>query len=600
MTFGILTFLYILLNRYDFLAGPQKYFVLKILNIQNPLLFQKDILTSLSNQTYYTFLAWPFAWLASWIDLRWTFFIGHILTTFFYLYGVYRLGKTIFKDPQLAFLGVLGVFFIKPVLIDSSLYPTVFYHRNVSWVLQIFAILYFLNRRPVITGILLGLAFDVTPYAASHLALLFAFSIFFERKEFHFREIMQGGTVFLLTAAPMLLWRLLKSGDITLLIPPSVWLSLLKFTAAIYCFPSTLWQSQYGQRSTFLMALVWPFLYSAGFIRRFLSFDGIHKKIGLLMGGVVFLFALGTIFSELFPLAVVLQLQFFRAHRFFVLFSILYFVFYLLHRFREEARFIPRFFISVTLAAFLASKMILCTVLAAIDFLLSQSLLKRIRPTLQITILFLLGCAAVIPSLKQPLLLNRLFHLNLFFPVACVLTLLFLKNFVRLPVYAFFFVLTLLPPYWGIEKQFFKNPILALTDQIEWPWTSRVSQPYESFFKWAESNTKQDALFLTPPVPVFVRYFSILAKRGEILSIEGSVAATSFSYGKEWSKRMGDFGGFPIESFQERYDQLSTEKLTTLLKTYPFDYVVTLTRGKSLDWPIAFQNDEIIAYRVPG
>ena len=421
--FFFLTILYILFNRYDYLVGPQKYFVQKILSIQNPSLYQRDILTMLQNETYYSFLAWPIAYLNRWVDLRWIFFAGHFVTTFFYLYGVYLLAKEIFKDSRVAFLGMLGVFVIKPVLIDASLYPTVFYHRYVSWALQIFSVIYFLRRSPLTSGLLLGLAFQATPYAAAHLVLIYAFVILVRWKEFNLKEVLKLAGSFLVTAVPMLFFRLSVSGDIPLIRPSEEWLSLLKLTTAIYCFPSALWRLENGQLNCFLMALVWPFLFLASFFKKYLRVEGVHKMIWSFMGALLFLFFLGTVFSEIWPVAFILQLQLFRAHRFFVLFSVLYFTHYLVNRFSEEKEWMGRLWLALILTAFIASKMILCVALAAADFLLNQGFFgKKLRFFFRSAILAVLGLLMVIPSGLQPSALDRLFHLDLFFAAASILT----------------------------------------------------------------------------------------------------------------------------------------------------------------------------------
>jgi len=597
--FLLLTALYILFNRYAFLVGPQKFFVQKILSLKNPLLFQRDILTTLQNETYYTFLAWPIAFLSRWLDLRWIFFVGHFITTFFYLYGVNALGQVLFKDSRVAFLATLGVFFIKPVLVDSSLYPTVFYHRNVSWVFQIFSMIAFLRKRPIASGVLLGLAFDATPYSATHLFLVFAVAVLLDRSFLGWQGLLKGSVGFLVTATPMVLWRLARSGDIPLGPPPSDWLLLLRKTASIYCFPSTFLKPEYGHLNTFLMALVWPFLFFASFFRKFLSWDGVHRTVGLWVIGIGFLFVLGTVFTELWPLSSVLQLQFFRAHRIFVLLTILYFSHYLSSRFMEETHWLPRLFVAVNLTAFLASKMILCAFLTFTDFLLHGQIFKgRLKSFIQGGWVVLLLVGAAIPSSLGPALLNRAFHLDGSFILAGGVTFCFLLGSLSPLIYACLFVFTLLPSYWGITRPFFEKPFSTLAKQIEWPWTSRVSSQYLSFFDWIRNHTAPEALFLIPPDPEITGHFSLLAERGEVLSTAGSVSVTSFAYGKEWEQRMKDFGGLPADGFQKRYNQFTTDQLKALSSKYRFEYFTTFQGTQSVDFPLVFENEKMRVYRL--
>ena len=575
LAFFVLTIFYILLNRYDYLVGPQKYFAQKILSIQNPSWYLRDILTVLQNETYYCFLAWPLAFLNKWIDLRWIFFVGHFVTTFFYLYAVYVLAKTIFEDSRIAFLSVMGVFVIKPVLIDASLYPTVFYHRYVSWALQIFSIIYFLRRSPLASGLLLGLGFNITPYAAAHLVLMYTFVILVRRKDFPFQEVLKLAGSFSVIAAPMLFFRLSTSGDIPVIKPPEEWLALLKLTTAIYCFPSALWQPENGQLACFLMALVWPFLFLASFLKKFLRVEGTHQMIGYLMGAVLFLFFLGTIFSEIWPVAAVLQLQLFRAHRFFVLFSILYFTHYLSSRYLEQEEWPARSWVAVIMTAFVASKMILCVALTAIDFILRSNWIgEKLKKTFQSAAITLLGIGALIPGRFQPSLVNRLFHLDGFFVAACVLTFVFLDQFFKPSlrvkqgrllggglIYAALLVLVLLPSYWQVEKQFLRNPLATLSSQIEWPWTMKMGPEYKSLLNWVNTQTDQNALFLNPPDHTLIKYFKVATGRGEVSSLAGGILIASLKYGREWYQRMLDLEGIPKEKAMSRYLLLTPDKV---------------------------------------
>src|SRR3989338_6624626 len=94
--FALMTVLYIIFNRYKFLEGPTREFTWKVLTVLDPGLFKHDVLATLSNDAYYTFLAWPLAFLNRWFSLYSIYFVGHCMSTFFYLYFVYRIGKNLF------------------------------------------------------------------------------------------------------------------------------------------------------------------------------------------------------------------------------------------------------------------------------------------------------------------------------------------------------------------------------------------------------------------------------------------------------------------------------------------------------------------------
>jgi hypothetical protein len=613
--FAVLTAFYILLNRYDFLVGPQGHFLAKIKSIQNPGLDQNDFFIHLSNRLHGTLPAWPLAYLSTCFDfdIPWLFLGGHFISTLFYLAGVFYISMTLFKDKPLAFFTVLAFFFIKPVLVDASLYPTYFYHRNIAWALQLFSIYFLFTRRLGWAGLLLGLSFDCSAYTGAHLLMLFGFALVCLFREYCWRDLLKGAVAFLTVASPILIWSLSAEEGASLRPAGEQWLSQLRVVAPGYLFPSMFLQPESGKITTVLMAFVWPFYYLASFLRGYVRWTGIHRLVGWMMVGVLVLFALGTLFSEVWPISAALKLMLFRSHKYFVLFAILYFMHYLASRYREESGAISRVFVVVVVVAFLSSKMILCTTLALVDAAL-QGVYARggLRRNCLIIVMGLMLVLALIPFSYQPPVLNRLFHLDIPFFAVCLLTAIGViwhsrrpsENSSRIPVlwlaYVCAFTVILLPTYWGKGDSFRTNPVKMFADQIAWPWKQQLSEGDRSLFRWIRENTEKRAVFLTPMHDgLMTSHFFWETQRATVLSSGAELSILSPTYAKEWFERMEFFKGLPITNLLERYRTITEGELLTFGLRYPFDYLIYHRGGRRLDFPVAHENEKYVIYRIP-
>lgn len=619
LAFMFIACLYVLFNKHGFIVSPDREFAWKVLGVYDPSLFQKDVLTTLSNRVYYSFLAWPLAFLLRSFSLQWIFFVGHLVTTFFYLYFVYRIGKTIFKDGFVAFLVSLGVFVIKPVLVDASLYPTCFHHRNVSWVLQLLAIDLFLNRKLSWASFVIGIAFLITPYAVAHLTFMIVFVILFQWKQFSFRTLIRSAGIFLILISPMVAWRL-RFSDLSMVSAGDEWWQFVRTYVPSYFFPSTLWRPENGGMATLLMGFVWPFYFLASFVKGYVSYEKEeHRTVVLLMVGLLVLLFIGYFFAEVIPWVTVAQLMIFRSHRFFVLFSIIYFSFYLIMRFRDEQKSLPsKLLVGATAAAFLSSKMILCTALAAVDCLTWLMIRnEHMKKVIQIGVSVALGIAVVIPASLQPDLFNRLFHVDLPFGAFWLLTSLFYQggvasgpasairnNTIRVEwlAYVTLFVILLMPRYWGVEKNFIKNPVQTILKQVQWPWNLPYSSAHHSLFEWVQRETPLDSIFLIPLMDDELnRYFKVVTRRGEVINVSNSMAVISLEFAREWERIYTVFRSMtelPFEKIRDRALKRTTDEIEGLYDEYPFDYYVSLQGAQPLDFPVAFENDRFVVYQV--
>lgn len=610
--FLVVAFLYILFNRHGFIVSPDREFSWRVLSAGDPQLFQGDILTTLSNRIYYSFLAWPLAFLNRWFSLQGIFFTGHFITTFFYLYFVYRIGKTLFRDARIAFLVSLGVFVIKPVLVDASLYPTGFHHRNVAWVLQLLAIDLFLRRRLLSVAVAMGVAFLITPYAVAHLASMMAFALLFQWKTYEFRTLLKAVVIFFILITPMLAWRVRASG-LSLVSAGDEWWQFVRTYVPSYFFPSLLWRPENGGLNNFLMAFVWPFYFLASYAKRYVKPEHVHRTILLLMGGLLVLLFMGYFFAEVIHFIFIAQLMIFRAHRFFVLFSIIYFSYYLVMRFREEEALLPKLLIVVMAAAFLSSKMILCTSLLAADFCLQFFKNKRLKNLLTGAGLIALSAILIVPEARQPHIVNRLFHLNLPFGAFWLATFWFYQQSFagketnggadrisfRWLVYTALFTFLLFPSYWGVGKQFIKHPLKTTLDQVQWPWQLPYDAEHQSLFQWVRTETPPDAVFLIPLMDDGLnRYFKTETKRGEVVNTGNSMAVISLDFARKWKELYTAFEPFVEPPVEEKVLQMTTKQIRQFYGRYPFDYYVTLRQAKPLDYPLAFQNERFIVYRI--
>lgn len=167
----------ILIHGYKFNTSDQKIVIPFILKKFNPILFPNDPIfaqVSSENSLFYVLMAKTM----NFIPLESTFFILYLLCHLGLFFGIYLLGKTIFKSKYLAILSIMP--FLMPKFVAGLLtytYDTFFLYRLVGETLLVYLLFFIVKNRFRLSAMVAGVGalihpisfipnFFVTPVAA--------------------------------------------------------------------------------------------------------------------------------------------------------------------------------------------------------------------------------------------------------------------------------------------------------------------------------------------------------------------------------------------------------------------------------------------------
>ena len=291
----------------------------------NPDLYPDDYLVA--QKPYFITLLWEFiAFVAkfSGLGLPFLFLAGHVASVFFTFWAMYRLGMTLFGRAETA-AGALLLFLLANgmSLGDGTTLEGIFNTRVAALPLLLLSWDLLLKERPIGSYLLLGAAFLIHPLTAAHMLGLIVFASLASWKRFGPVRIGLGLLLFLIVASPLLVWKGQHNpASLSFFAVPSGWVEILRLRSAHHISPIG-WHWETLIRTLVLTsALVW--LLS----RRTPSFQ--RRMILAALIAVATMCLAAAIFTEVLPLAVVIQFQLFRSSVFinyhlYLFFSAFYF-----------------------------------------------------------------------------------------------------------------------------------------------------------------------------------------------------------------------------------------------------------------------------------
>ena len=273
----------------------------------DPALYANDPMVKETLADYPSFFFRLLAVVVARVDLNSAYFWLHVLTAAAVLLAAYGLGKAIFKDRAsgivLALLMLAGH---HRALAGDDLYSLGFTHTWAVFPLAIWAMMLLYKERHLAAFALLGIIFNLHALTAGYLLVMFmAWAIFdYRRPGWKWRLVGMLG-VFTLLASPTLLDMMNHRQQFG-----PQWLERTRIRSADHSFPSTWWTTGASDVPRFALLL--------GLSAVSLSFSADRRnqrKTLLLAAGVGFLFLVGYVFSEIWPVATVVRSQLFRSSR---------------------------------------------------------------------------------------------------------------------------------------------------------------------------------------------------------------------------------------------------------------------------------------------
>jgi endo-1,4-beta-xylanase len=192
-------------------------------------------------------------------------------------------------------------------LAGEALYSPGFTHTWAMFPWSLLALYFFFKDRHLAAFLLSGLIFNFHALEAGHLLLIMSFAALFEVRRVGWRMLAASAALFLVAAAPTITLMVVRNQ------PPAdygLWLELMHIRSADHSFPSSWWQEGVSDIPRFACIL--------GLAAVALGFrlpPRMKRKTLLLMAAIGILFVVGTVFTDVYPVSLVIRAQFFRSSR---------------------------------------------------------------------------------------------------------------------------------------------------------------------------------------------------------------------------------------------------------------------------------------------
>ena len=303
------------INPYRYGLSDHSIIIPFIKTYVNGNLYPNDYLLA-ESQYFYTYLWHAFALLVKYIpiDIPTLFFLAYFLSIYMTFVAVYLIAITLFKNTQVAFLSLFLLLFPFQTLGGVGTLDVLFYTRVASMPVLLFSLYFYLKERYIESFFLQGVGFLVHPLSAAYMiAVLFVASIS-NLKFIGARRMLLCIGILSILVSPIFVWKLLYSPpSLGLLYADPKWIELLRLRASHHISPGI---------KSFLRAGIVLVAFLISWKHRPVA--NYHRIIFYCTMTIVGLCVVGTIFTQIIPLAIVVQFQLLRSFRILVYLAIIY------------------------------------------------------------------------------------------------------------------------------------------------------------------------------------------------------------------------------------------------------------------------------------
>jgi hypothetical protein len=312
-TFGINPYTYGLYNH--FVSIP---FFNEVLN---PSLYPGDHLVA-ELEYFYTWFLKVLAQLSSLTGLPsdQLFFTVYIFTAIATVAAFYKLALTISGRSVIALVATILFLFGFKTLGGVGTFESLLMERSLVLPLELFALERLFRKKFITAFALAGLAFPIHPLSSIYVGGIIGFATLCSAvsdKPSYFKSLIAGAIAFILLASPSLYLKFivdapyLPGGT-----PDAGWLEILSLRSAHHVFPLTWSLTEWITTGLFLIGFHLSF--------QALSKQSGHRQMQFGVWAVLLMCSVGFICSELIPVGLPIQFQFFRSFRFLVYLGIIY------------------------------------------------------------------------------------------------------------------------------------------------------------------------------------------------------------------------------------------------------------------------------------
>tara|TARA_B100001115_G_C15847962_1_gene428466 strand:- start:5000 stop:6658 length:1659 start_codon:yes stop_codon:yes gene_type:complete len=297
------------INQYHFGMWNQFISLPWLYELIDPANYPHDLLVEQysNSPTFFLFLLkWALPFFGENVPLL--FFSFYLICLALTIYSFYRLGQEIFKSKEAGVLAVVLLSFAFPVIGDVSIWDTLLMERTITYPILLLSILHLYKGRLWYAILLLGLAFNIHPLSAIYVIAASALAVLLT--EGFKKEYIWQGFFLLLMVSPVLLLKFSNTapGESSLSFSET-WMEVMRLRNGHHTFPSEFPPSIFLK--TALIILSYYVILAKG------NFAPKAKVFLHAFGGsILFMMLLGTVFTEFFPVKLIIQFQFYRAFLF--------------------------------------------------------------------------------------------------------------------------------------------------------------------------------------------------------------------------------------------------------------------------------------------
>ena len=506
-------------------------------DIINNNLYPNDYL--LAEQKYfYTYFLTGLAWLVKTFNLSVTnlFFVIYVLSLFTTLIAFFKLALELFRKREVAYFSVFLLIFSFTTLGDVRTLESLLLERTLVLPILLFSIYYYLKKNLYTAYILQGIAFLFHPLSTVYVMGFLFVSTLVNAKEIGLKKIVWSFLIMIVIASPALILKFKNPApSLGFFEVNQQWIELLRLRSSHHVFPfSWRWQS-FLQAGLFLVGFIITWKHKPAKFA--------HKVIKVSAATILLMCCIGTIFTEVLPLSIVIQFQLFRSFKFLVYFALLYYAHYFFTEAQNNTRFVEKIVVFVCL---------IC--------IFYNANLPKFASFLMIS-LTIFPLFNIVMSKKQ--------DLSGYFIAGQVAVILLL----------------------GIAGYTMRNNF-TITNSQEAQWLDVQS--------WANKHTGINDLFIVPPNYLGFRVESERTIYGDWK--DGTQMFFNPEFGKEWIRRMKMIGYVDDNRLEETYRELNEQNFKNIaLEQHQFDKAFVVTFIKiNLNFPLVYQNEKFLVYEIAG
>ena len=525
------------INRYRYGLYDHAIAIPFLKSLVNPALYRSDYI--LPARSLYVSALWPLLAVPvrlGLVGLPALLFGCHVVSILFTFLAIHRIALALFRRQDAAILSVFFALFSKPVLGGVHTLDLAFYPRVAALPLLLFAVDSFLRGAYVRCWTLQGIAFLIHPLTAVYASLGLSAAALVSLDRIGRRPLLRGLAIFAMLAVPLLVWQHLHApASLRALHADPVWVQILRLRSPQHLFPFSWPAREFLRAALFLGTFAWSF--------RFPPPAFLHRAVVAFCGVTLASWIAGTVLTEISPVPLVIQLQFFRGSTF------LYFL---------SAIYVAHACVILTERA---SHRATAQAAACAAAVLYDATIWRYALAGLIALLAVRHGLFAIPNTRS----RRLWPLGL----VAIAALLGMGVYIR------------------------KDPFtIGSSQRVEWLAAQR----------WAAQHTGVRDLFIVPPQSTGFRVESERAIYGDWK--DGTLMFFDPAFGTVWMRRMRALGFREDRTLEEGYAALREQDFRKIAAEVAAPgvstYLVTTGGRPDILFPVVFRNEAYVVYRLPG